>query len=334
MPTDLPQVEELVRSVDTKLLVIDPIVAGIDVEFDAHKDQHVRVVLARLAELAEEVDCAVALVAHLNKTPSTDAYIRISNSVGFYNAARSVVLVTEDNGDDIDLRLVTQRKANYARLRPVERHRVEAIVLEHLIDPTDGRPVETARMVFVEFADDVDGADVLAGGGRRDDKTAQAVEFLRQALVDGDWHDSVGLKKLAGATGISERTLQRAAQAVNVESDRRGFPASTWWRISLAGASAESDAPASDAPPLAPTFGATAEPAIHAESEPVAPDAPDAPLWLEGANDPPLPGDDGFLAYLAGVHAAGWITTDEALDRQAIHDLIVRGWDNDEEEGT
>ena len=37
-----------------KLLVIDPIVAAIDVELDAHKDQHVRAVLAQLAELAEE----------------------------------------------------------------------------------------------------------------------------------------------------------------------------------------------------------------------------------------------------------------------------------------
>jgi RecA-family ATPase len=154
-PRDVNEVEQLVRSVGAKLLIIDPIVAAIAVELDAHKDQHVRVVLARLAELAEEADCAVAIVGHLNKAPSTDAYVRVANSVAFWNAARSVVLITEDNGDE-DLRLVAQRKANYARLSGVERHRIESVVLPHLVDPTDGRP-------------DGDGPDGVprARGGRR-----------------------------------------------------------------------------------------------------------------------------------------------------------------------
>jgi hypothetical protein len=250
LPRDIVEVEQLVRSVEARLLVIDPIVAGIAVELDAHKDQHVRVVLAQLADLAEEADCAVAMVGHLNKAPSTDPCIRVANSVAFWNAARSVVLVTEDNGDD-DLRLVAQRKANYARLHPVERWRIEPIVLTNLIDPTDGRPVETARMLFVEYADDVDGADVLAGRGGSDDKTSTAVSFLREACRDGGWHEAKRVKELAESAGIRERTLQRAAESVNMESERRGFPSSTWWRlpgISLAGASEGSVAPSLVAP--------------------------------------------------------------------------------------
>ena len=65
-------VEDLVRSVEARLLIIDPIVAAIVTELDAHKDQHVRAVLALLAELAEEADCAVAIVGRLNKAPTTD----------------------------------------------------------------------------------------------------------------------------------------------------------------------------------------------------------------------------------------------------------------------
>jgi hypothetical protein len=326
MPRDLPQVERLVRSVETKLVVIDPIVAGIDVEFDAHKDQHVRVVLAGLAELAEEADCAVAMVVHLNKAPSTDAYIRIANSVGFYNAARSVVLVTEDNGGGDDLRLVTQRKANYARLRPVERHRVEPIVLPQLLDPVDGKPIETARMVFVEFADDVDAADVLAGSGRRDDKTARAVEFLTQALADGDWHESAGVKKLAGAAGIAERTLQLAAQSLNVESERRGFPSSTWWRITLACASEESvPQPPQTRNGLTPKSCATEDTAWLSGSQ--GSDTPVAPVAQsrKQAGEPPLPGDDGFLAYLLDSGERGLITEREFTERAEVHDLILRG---------
>ena len=285
LPRDVMQVEELVRSVEAKLLVVDPIVAAIVTELDAHKDQHVRVVLARLAELTEVADCAATIVGHLNKAPSTAPYIRVANSVAFWNASRSVVLVTEDNGGD-ELRLVAQRKANYARLRPVERHRIEPVELPHLVDPIDGRPVETARMVFVEYADDVDGADVL--GPSKTTKTETVENMLAAMLADGDWHEGEDVKKLMRAAGYSERTTQRAAAALGVEYDRRTFPSSTWWRISLAGATAPPVAPASVAPSSLPQVGATVETAISSGSEaPVAPVAPAAPTPAENGYGSP-----------------------------------------------
>jgi hypothetical protein len=55
-----------------------------------------RVALAQLADLAKRRNCAIVLVLHLNKAPSVDPYLRISSSSGFYNAARSVVVVVPD----------------------------------------------------------------------------------------------------------------------------------------------------------------------------------------------------------------------------------------------
>ena len=78
----------------------------------------------------------------------------MANSVAFWNASRSVVLVTEDG--EGDSRLVAQRKANYARPCPVERHRVEEVLLPDRFDPDTGERVVTVRMVFVEYAEDVD----------------------------------------------------------------------------------------------------------------------------------------------------------------------------------
>ena len=258
LPRDVVEVETLVRSVNAKLLIIDPIVAAIAVELDAHKDQHVRRVLARLAELAEETDCAVAIVGHLNKAPSTDAYIRVANSVAFWNASRSVVLVTEDG--DGDSRLVAQRKANYARLCPVERHRVEEILLPDTFDPDTGERVVTARMVFVEHADDIDAADVL--GPQKTTKTETAEQLLELLLVDGDWHEAEGVKTLMTAAGYPERTTQRAKKLLGVEDERRGFPASTWWRRLVA-------------PTTTPKVGATGDAAYPSGSE--ATDTPVAP---------------------------------------------------------
>ena len=120
LPQDVGELTRLVVEVGARLVVIDPVSAAIDVAFDAHKEQHVRSVLAKLAAMAEEHDCAVAMVGHLNKAASTEPYIRISGSTAFWNASRSCVLVVGD--PDGDERLIAQRKSNYARLHPVERH--------------------------------------------------------------------------------------------------------------------------------------------------------------------------------------------------------------------
>ena len=246
LPHDLSGLADEIVSTKAKLVVIDPIIAGIGVELDAHKDQHVRSVLAELTMIAEETACAMALVGHLNKTPSRDAYIRVANSVAFYNAARSVVLITPDPNEPEQHRLVSQVKANYARLGAVQRHVIEEI----LVDP-DGAKISTSRMRFVEFAEDIDRNDVLSERRDResaDEKLTTAVVWLIRALVDGDWHDSAGLKALAGSEGISERTLKRAAQELGVEHERRGFPSSTYWRHSYATPLPNSGGPTGEEP--------------------------------------------------------------------------------------
>jgi hypothetical protein len=38
----------------------------------------------------------------------------------------------------------------------------------------------------------------------------------------------------------------------------------------------------------------------------------------------PLPGDDDFLGWIAAGHRDGWITTEEALERERTHELVLR----------
>lgn len=230
LPKDLGELEEVAREREARLIVIDPVVAAIDTALDAHKDQHVRSVLGKLRGLAESTDSAIAGLGHLNKTPSREAYIRVANSVAFWNAARSVVLVTEDD-DDEDDRLIVQMKANWARKMPAERWRIEGIVLPGELDPETGKPIETARMTFVEKATGVD-TDRLLEARKLDSatKVEAATGYLRSALSDGEWHEKEGLAKIA--VGISVRTLERAAKELDVEREYRGFPATSWWRAS------------------------------------------------------------------------------------------------------
>lgn len=273
LPRDTEELRQLARSVTARLVIFDPIVAGIESSFDTHKDQHVRAVLAQLLQLALEEECAIAMVGHLNKTPSVDAYVRVANSVAFWNASRSVILIAEDP-DDENCRLIVQRKANYARLRGVERHRMETVVLPDTVDPGTGRPIETSRLVFVEVADEVDGAEVL--NGQKTTKTETAETLLEALLADGEWHEADAVKKLLAAAGFPERTAQRAAKFLHVENERRGFPGpKTWWRLPSAPST----------PPRSGAYAGTAQASRSSASS-----APYAPT-LDGEGAPALPAD-------------------------------------------
>ena len=231
LPRDLGAIEHEIEQTGARLVIIDPIVAALDLHIDAHKDQHVRVVLAQLVAIARATGCAFCLVAHLNKAPTKEPYLRVNGSPAFWNACRSCVLVTADPTEPEHHRLVTQRKANWARYVAVQRHRIDEIQLSTL-DP-NGEPIVTSRMVYVEDADDVDRDDVLDNGRARDGegKLAQALVFLFDCLGDGEWHDSVGLKHHSRVQGISDRTLQRAASDLRVEHEDRDFPRTTHWRL-------------------------------------------------------------------------------------------------------
>ncbi len=131
-----------------------------------------------------------------------------------------MLLVTADPDDPDELRLVSQHKSNLARRQPVERWRVEAIVLPDHVDADDGQPIETSRLAFVEIADDVTADDVLAP--RRDDNEPteldEAAAWLAQTLADGP-RPTVDVNAAAEAAGFSERTLRRARKRLGVEAD-------------------------------------------------------------------------------------------------------------------
>jgi KaiC/GvpD/RAD55 family RecA-like ATPase len=233
LPQDLETIRAAVEHHKAKLLVLDPIVAAVDMKIDTHKDQHVRVVLARLKRLAEETRCAVLMVAHLNKGASTDAYLRVGNSVAFQNAARSVVLVVKDkwSGEDGYV-LVAQSKKNLAPSVLVQRHAFEEVELPGVLDPLTGKPVSAASLTFVENALDVDADDILKGPDKVT-MTDKADDFLLAELADGEWKNSQHLRALAEQRGLSESTLKRSAAALGVENERRGQGSEhvTYWRL-------------------------------------------------------------------------------------------------------
>jgi RecA-family ATPase len=237
LPGDFPGLVSLIQERQVRLLIIDPVSAAISLRLDTHRDQDVRVVLGELERTVRRFDIAALLIGHLNKAPSSDAYIRINGSTGFYNACRSVVTVTIDPDEPTDHRLIAQHKSNYARLVPVQRHRLE----EHSYWEGD-EFIVTSKMVFVEDADGVDPYEVLSNNepkaqGKRD----EAETLLLAMLADREWHERDGIEKLVTARDVSKSTLERAAKTLGVESELRGFPARSWWRLPVASSPTSND---------------------------------------------------------------------------------------------
>jgi KaiC/GvpD/RAD55 family RecA-like ATPase len=308
-PLDLEELARHVTETGARLVVIDPISAGIDVRLDSHKDRDVRVVLGQLAKLAEELGLAIVLIVHLNKSPSNDAYTRVSGSVGFYNASRSVVVVTRDPLDPDWRRLVAQVKSNYGRLAPVERWRVELADV-----PSEEGPIQVARLVFHDIADDVDRDQVLSPPPA--EKRGEAEALILVELAEGR-RLSADVKAAGIKTGISKRTIERAATALEVvvTEETTEVGRVTYWAL-------PEDLGDRATPPPTQEGATPQEPHNHAENGGRARGSRHETEKRDDAT--PQPGDSGYLEHLLAFGEQGLLTEAEWFELSAEHERIVR----------
>jgi RecA-family ATPase len=116
LPHCVNTLEEIVRSTDAKLVLIDPIVAFLDRSIQLFNDQSVRQALEPLHQLAEGRRCAVVMVRHLNKTSGGETIYRGGGSIGFLAACRIAYLAAKDPTDPAK-RVLAQVKNNIAPLQ-------------------------------------------------------------------------------------------------------------------------------------------------------------------------------------------------------------------------
>jgi hypothetical protein len=93
LPSDIRALDAALERTRAKLVIIDPIVAFLDPVVQVGNDSSVRRALVPLADLAEQHQCAMILVRHLNKTGGHHAMYRGGGSIGFLAACRSGWLV-------------------------------------------------------------------------------------------------------------------------------------------------------------------------------------------------------------------------------------------------
>lgn len=223
LPDDLEWIKKAIERVDAKLVIIDPLMAFLSGGTNAHRDQDVRRVLARMADLAEETGAAIVVIRHLNKMSGGNALYRGGGSIGIIGAARSGLLVGRDpdQGEDSEGRVLASTKCNLAA-KPES--------LSFHLEATEANGIPTSRIVW-DGASSHDANALLAQAddGERG-ALEEAKEVLESILANGQIQaDEV--KKQYRQAGISDATARRAKEALKVKSIHPVIPGPWYWEL-------------------------------------------------------------------------------------------------------
>ena len=226
----LPDIERRAAECKARLLVIDPLVAGLPrQEVNSYRDQDVRSVLAPLAALAEQQDLAALSTMHFSKS-AVSALLGAGGSIGFVGAARSILVFGLDPRDEQGAagpkRILAHAKCNVGRLQKSR----ELSLTECVIDPFE--TAITTSVVVIGEQCDVGADDLVKDVEHKMSARAEAKRFLRELLIDGP-HRATEVYDLADDADISRNTLNRAKKDMGIDSFQRkteeGKP--EWWWV-------------------------------------------------------------------------------------------------------
>jgi hypothetical protein len=191
----------IVRS-HARLLVLDPIQAFIG-DADMNRANDIRVIMTKLADIADKTGCAIVLVGHMNKNSGGKGLYRGLGSIDFTAAARSVLLVGRVK-DAPNVRAVVHIKSNLAP-------EGGAVVFE-LSEGNCFRWIDGFSITQEELL----GESVKTDDG----KFIEACKLLSDLMGDG--------KKLASECyakckqqGIGTRTFEHAKATLGIKSERK-----------------------------------------------------------------------------------------------------------------
>ena len=203
---DILHLEELVRSLDCKVVVVDP-ASAFTGDIDSHNNTEVRMLLFNLKAFAERSGVAVVCVTHFSKgTAGNSPVYRVMGSLAWTAAARSVIGIVKDPED--------------------KRRRLMLHVKSNIADDSGGYAYQIgqsedgiAELQFEPGRVDVSIEDMAATNTGYGQKIADAEDLLSEMLVGGPKYQQ-HIESRAWERGISVATLRRAKKELNVESEQ------------------------------------------------------------------------------------------------------------------
>lgn len=219
LPYDLGVVEKTIAGLGAQLVIIDPFMAFLGSDVDAHRDQDIRRCMHRLKLLAEATGAAVVLIRHLNKMMGGSSLYRGGGSIGIISAVRSALVVGK-NPQDAAQCILAPNKINLVK-------KPRSLAYAH--DP-DG---EVSRIGWLGETD-LTADDILAhpGGKPRQSNAEQCAEAIREILAGGP-KESDDLNELLAKRGYSGRAVKAGRRLAAVRAERVGFGKDGAWMVRL-----------------------------------------------------------------------------------------------------
>ncbi|HET9255760.1 MAG TPA: AAA family ATPase [Pseudonocardiaceae bacterium] len=219
---DVATIRQVIEATQARLLVVDVLMAYLPGKVDSHRDQDVRAVLHRLAEVAEATGCTVLLLRHLNKSGAGTPMYRGGGSIGIVGAARAGYVVALDPDDETGrTRVLACIKANLAEQPPSLTYRLESAPASHV-----------AHVVWGE-ASPHSAADLLHTTDPAEDRRERddAGAFILDYLTDhGGIAPASEVMAAARKAGFGRSTVYRGADKVKVQKEKSGMTGPWYWR--------------------------------------------------------------------------------------------------------
>jgi len=221
--TDLNALRQKIIEIgNVVLIIIDPVTAYLGVgKVDSFRATDVRAILSPLKELAEELRVCVLGIMHFNKKIDvTNILLRISDSLAYGAAARHVYAVIND--PDNQRRLFVRGKNNLAH------HDQKTLAFsintrEVGTDKRTSKPIYRPYIVWHDEPVDITAVEAMQAATENKSPSARdnAKHFLETLLSNGPI-GSKDVHEAAKENGISQRTLRRAKDELDIEVRRDG----------------------------------------------------------------------------------------------------------------
>ncbi|MBS5250294.1 MAG: AAA family ATPase [Evtepia gabavorous] len=206
------RIEKAIRENSARLVIIDPLQAFLGPNVDMNRANEVRPIFRRLAEVAQDTNCAIVMIGHLNKASGTQSTYRGLGSIDITAVVRSLLFIGKVKSDPTT-RVIVHEKSSLAP---------PGQSLAFSLGDEKG-------FLWIG-AYDISAEDLLAGGegSKTELKQEQAAKLIEDFLSDGGKASIAEINKEAAERGISERTVRLARNSMGdkIASERQG---KDWW---------------------------------------------------------------------------------------------------------
>jgi len=206
---DLAILRQAMEEIRPALLVFDPLQGYLGPNIDMNQANKTRPVLTGILRLAEEFECAVVIIRHLNKQNAGKVAYRGMGSIDFTAAARTVLLIGKDPENE-KKRVIIPTKCNIS---------FEGTALVFELDKELGfswlgKAELTAEELLYPGPKD-------GGQDREQNRFNEAIVFLQNILAGGKKLIKE-VKAEAKSADVKEITLRRAKENLEIKTFKRG----------------------------------------------------------------------------------------------------------------